>query len=93
MNYLFKAFKMNSLRELQYARNKYREVVNDIEVIGDKLEAQFSDYKIAKDLWTEFQFNYIIKEVEMSWDKNSFYLFKLKYVLNVDDETIKRKQK
>lgn len=93
MNYLFKAFKMNSLRELQYARNKYREVVNDIEVIGDKLEAQFSDYKIAKDLWTEFQFNYIIKEVEMSWDKNSFYLFKLKYVLNVDDETIKKKTK
>lgn len=93
MNYLFKAFKMNSLRELQYARNKYREVVEDIEVIGDKLEAQFSDYKIAKDLWTEFQFDYIIKEVEMSWDKNSFYLFKLKYVLNVDDETIKKKTK
>nr|DAZ31062.1 MAG TPA: hypothetical protein [Caudoviricetes sp.] len=35
MNYLFKAFKQNSIRELQYARNKYREIVDDVEALGD----------------------------------------------------------
>lgn len=93
MNYLFKAFKMNSLRELQYARNKYREIVDDVEILGDQFEDISSDYKITKDLWIEFQFNYILKEVEMSWDKNSFYLFKLKYVLELSDTEITKKTK
>lgn len=93
MNYLFKAFKMNSLRELQYARNKYREIVDDVEILGDQFEDISSDYKITKDLWIEFQFNYVLKEVEMSWDKNSFYLFKLKYVLELSDTEITKKTK
>lgn len=93
MNYLFKAFKMNTLRELQYARNKYREIVDDVEILGDQFEDVSSDYKITKDLWIEFQFNYILKEVEMFWDKNSFYLFKLKYVLELSDDEIKKKTK
>ena len=93
MNYLFKAFKQNSIRELQYARNKYREIVDDVEILGDQFEDISSDYKITKDLWIEFQFNYVLKEVEMSWDKNSFYLFKLKYVLELSDTEITKKTK
>lgn len=93
MNYLFKAFKMNTLRELQYARNKYREIVDDVEILGDQFESSQSDYKIVKDLWLEFQFNYILKEVEMYCDKNTFYLYKLKYVMGLADDEILKKTK
>lgn len=93
MNYLFKAFKQNSIRELQYARNKYREMVDDVEALGDQFESSPTDYKIAKDLWIEFQFNYILREVELMFDKKDFYLFKLKYVLQLPDAEILKKTK
>lgn len=93
MNYLFKAFKQNSIRELQYARNKYREIVDDVEALGDQFEGGQTDYKIAKDLWIEFQFNYLLREVELMFDKKDFYLFKLKYVLQLPDEEIAKKTK
>lgn len=93
MNYLFKAFKQNSIRELQYARNKYREIVDDVEALGDQFESGQADYKIAKDLWIEFQFNYLLREVELMFDKKDFYLFKLKYVLQLPDEEIAKKTK
>lgn len=93
MNYLFKAFKQNSIRELQYARNKYREIVDDVEALGDQFESRQTDYKIAKDLWIEFQFNYLLREVELMFDKKDFYLFKLKYVLQLPDEDIAKKTK
>ena len=95
MNYLFKAFKMNSIRELEYARNKYRDYPEDIQTLYETyLSKEHSvDYKITKDIWTEFQFNYILKEVELMWDKNTFYLFRLKYVLNLSDDEIRKKSK
>lgn len=93
MNYLFKAFKQNSIRELQYARNKYREIVDDVEALGDQFESGQTDYKIAKDLWIEFQFNYLLREVELMFDKKDFYLFKLKFVLQLPDEEIAKKTK
>lgn len=93
MNYLFKAFKQNSIRELQYARNKYREIVDDVEALGDQFESRQTDYKIAKDLWIEFQFNYLLREVELMFDKKDFYLFKLKFVLQLPDEEIAKKTK
>lgn len=93
MNYLFKAFKQNSIRELQYARNKYREMVDDVEALGDQFESSQTDQKIAKDLWIEFQFNYILREVELMFDKKDFYLFKLKYVLQLSDAEILKKTK
>lgn len=93
MNYLFKAFKQNSIRELQYARNKYREMVDDVEALGDQFESSQTDYKIAKDLWIEFQFNYILREVELMFNKKDFYLFKLKYVLQLPDAEILKKTK
>lgn len=93
MNYLFKAFKQNSIRELQYARNKYREIVDDVEALGDQFESRQTDYKIAKDLQIEFQFNYLLREVELMFDKKDFYLFKLKYVLQLSDEEIAKKTK
>lgn len=94
-NYLFKAFKMNSIRELQYARNKNRDEVEDINVLYETyLNKQHSaSYKIAKDLWTDFQVNYIARVVEYNWDKNTFYLFKLKFILQLDDDQIKKKSK
>ena len=94
-NYLFKAFKMNSIRELQYARNKNRDEVEDINILYETyMNKQHSaEYKIASDLWTDFQVNYIARTVEFNWDKNTFYLFKLKFILQLDDDQIKKKSK
>lgn len=94
-NYLFKAFKMNSIRELQYARNKNRDEVEDINILYETyMNKQHSaEYKIAKDLWTDFQVNYIARTVEFNWDKDTFYLFKLKFILQLDDDQIKKKSK
>ena len=94
-NYLFKAFKMNSIRELQYARNKNRDEVEDINILYETyMNKQHSaQYKIASDLWTDFQVNYIARTVEFNWDKNTFYLFKLKFILQLDDDQIKKKSK
>lgn len=94
-NYLFKAFKMNSIRELQYARNKNRDEVEDINVLYEtyKNKQHSAEYKIASDLWTDFQVNYIARTVEFNWDKDTFYLFKLKFILQLDDDQIKKKSK
>lgn len=92
-NYLFKALKTNYIRELEYVRNRDRVIVDDIEVLADTYEMELSDVKIAKDLWLEFQFDYMLKEIEMVFDKKSFYLFKLKWVLQLDDKEILAKTK
>ena len=94
-NYLFKAFKMNSIRELQYARNKNRDEVEDINILYETYmnKQHGAEYKIASDLWTDFQVNYIARTVEFNWDKSTFYLFKLKFILQLDDDQIKKKSK
>lgn len=94
-NYLFKAFKMNSKRELQYARNKNRDEVEDIGVLYEQYmnTKKSSDYKIVYDLWTEFQINYITRQVELYFDKDTFYLYKLKYILQLDDDKIRKRSK
>lgn len=95
LNYLFKAFKMNSIRELQYARNKNRDEVEDIGLLHEQFmnSQKSADYKIVYDLWTEFQFNYITRQVELYFDKSAFYLFKLKYILQLDDDKIRKKSR
>lgn len=95
LNYLFKAFKMNSIRELQYARNKNRDEVEDIGALHEQFmnSQKSADYKIVYDLWTEFQFNYITRQVELYFDKSAFYLFKLKYILQLDDDKIRKKSR
>lgn len=95
LNYLFKAFKMNSIRELQYARNKNRDEVEDIGALHEQFmnSQKSAEYKIVYDLWTEFQFNYITRQVELYFDKSAFYLFKLKYILQLDDDKIRKKSR
>lgn len=95
LNYLFKAFKMNSIRELQYARNKNREEVEDVGLLHEQFmnSQKSADYRIVYDLWTEFQFNYITRQVELYFDKSAFYLFKLKYILQLEDDKIRKKSR
>lgn len=95
LNYLFKAFKMNSIRELQYARNKNREEVEDVGLLHEQFmnSQKSADYKIVYDLWTEFQFDYITRQVELYFDKSAFYLFKLKYILQLEDDKIRKKSR
>lgn len=92
-NYLFKAFKMNSIREKTYARNQYRDEVEDINVVYETyMNKQHSEeYKAITDLWEEFQMNYILKWVDYNFTKPFSYLFRLKFVLQLPEKEIKQK--
>lgn len=94
-NYLFKALNMNYKREREYARNKYRDQVEDInDVYETYLNKQPTvDYKMVNELWTDFQIDYILKWVDFSFDKKSSYLFRLKFVLCMSDADIRKKSK
>ena len=94
-NYLFKALINNYKRELQYARVKNREEVEDINLVYERyLNQQHTvEYKIASDLLKEFQWNYCLEMAEKYCDSDDFYVFRLQYVLEWDDEKIKKKTK
>lgn len=90
-NYLFKAFKMNTMRESQYARVKYREEVEDINILYETYLSgeKSTEYKIVSDLLREFEWNYCLEMAEKYCE--DFYAFKLKYVLGWEDDKIKKK--
>ena len=94
-NYLFKALINNYKRELQYARVKNREEVEDINSVYERyLNQQHTvEYKIASDLLKEFQWNYCLEMAEKYCDSDDFYVFRLQYVLEWDDDKIKKKTK
>lgn len=94
-NYLFKALINNYKRELQYARVKNREEVEDINLVYERyLNQQHTvEYKIVSDLLKEFQWNYCLEMAEKYCDSDDFYVFRLQYVLEWDDDKIKKKTK
>ena len=94
-NYLFKALINNYKRELQYARVKNREEVEDINSVYERyLNQQHTvEYKIASDLLKEFQWNYCLEMAEKYCDSDDFYVFRLQYVLEWDEDKIKKKTK
>lgn len=94
-NYLFKALINNYKRELQYARVKNREEVEDINLVYERyLNQQHTvEHKIASDLLKEFEWNYCLEMAEKYCDSDDFYVFRLQYVLEWDDDKIKKKTK
>lgn len=88
-NYFFKSFKMNIMREKQYARNQKR----DLNVEADDVDVMYEDWtnnnkedartKIVSDMWKDFSCLYIMMLVEDNWDDEHFYLFRLKHLCNM----------
>lgn len=88
-NYFFKSFKMNLMREKQYARNQKR----DLNVEADDVDVMYEEWtnnnkedartKIVSDMWKDFSCLYIMMLVEDNWDDEHFYLFRLKHLCNM----------
>lgn len=88
-NYFFKSFKMNIMREKQYARNMKR----DLNVEADDVDVMYEEWcnnnkedsrtKILSDMWKDFSCLYIMMLVEDNWDDEHFYLFRLKHLCNM----------
>ena len=88
-NYFFKSFKMNLMREKQYARNMKR----DLNVEADDVDVMYEEWtnnnkedartKILSDMWKDFSCLYIMMLVEENFDDERFHLFKLKHLCNM----------
>ena len=88
-NYFFKSFKMNIMREKQYARNQKR----DLNVEADDVDVMYEEWtnnnkedartKILSDMWKDFSCLYIMMTVEENFDDEHFYLFRLKHLCNM----------
>lgn len=84
LNYFFKSFKTNTLREKMYARNQKR----DLNVQGDDLYQLYENWyndnnvseidKLVSDLYKDFAAVYICQLVEKEFDSEHFNLFRMK---------------
>lgn len=85
--YFFQSLKMNIKRETQYARNQKR----DANVTSDNIHTLYEGWynenmtstriKLLNDLYKDFSVLYICKMVEMNFDEEHFYLFRVKYLV------------
>lgn len=81
-NYFFMSFKINTLRESQYSRNQKRD--NNIINLSGVYEAWYNansnteKEKLINDLRKDFFTLYLMHKAEEAFDKESFYLFRLK---------------
>lgn len=93
-NYFFMAFRQNTKREEQYARNANRTMVDNetLQFLYEKWmnTKETAMEKIAKDLYKDFVTLYIMHLVETNFDYEHFHLFKLKTL--VEGMTYKKLQ-
>lgn len=84
-NYLFKAFKTNTMRETQYSRNAKRD--SNVENVGELFEEWYnssnitSQEKLLKDLRTDYTALYLLDKVDMEYGSELSHIFTLKYYL------------
>ena len=80
-NYMFISFKVNTLREKQYARNQKRDgnVINLSGAYEAFKNTELTEQeKLKSDLYKDFATLYLLHKAEQQFDQESFYLFKLK---------------
>ena len=80
-NYMFISFKINTLRETQYARNQKRDgnVINLTGAYEKHKNSELTEQeKLKSDLYKDFATLYLLHKAEQQFDQESFYLFKLK---------------
>lgn len=88
-SYFFQSLKMNIKRESQYARETKR----DKNISSDNIHQLYEDFyntnsmssneKLLSDLYKDFAILYICKQVEMNFDNEYYYLFRIKYLTNI----------
>lgn len=86
-NYFFISFKMNLKREKQYARVQKR----DANITSDNINQVYEDFlmqnsndertKLVNDLFIDFSTIFILHLVEEHFDADTYYLFRLKYLI------------
>lgn len=95
-SYFFISLKMNIKREGMYARNQKRDMNYTSEKLATQYEAWYnstnedSRNKLISDLYKDFAVLYIMKRVELEFDSERFYLFRMKYL--IPDMTYKKLQ-
>ena len=80
-NYFFIAFKVNTLREKQYARNQKRDgnVINLTGAYEKHKNSELTEQeKLKSDLYKDFATLYLLHKAEQNFDQESFNLFKQK---------------
>ena len=97
LNYTFIAFKINTLREPMYARNKKR----NLNITDDAgLNALYEDFlegeitqreKLVADLFKDFAVIYILHQVEEHFDPEHFKLFQMKFLGDMTFKELRRK--
>lgn len=82
-NYIFKSFKMNIVRETQYARNRLK----DSNISSDELKDKYEEYKQSQptleqkeqdDLFQDYLIHYILNKVENNFNLIDYRLFTIK---------------
>lgn len=96
LNYTFIAFKINTLREPQYARNKKRNLnVEDGDLntlYEDFLEGEITQReKLVGDLFKDFAVIHILHLVEEHFDPEHFKLFQMKFLGDMTFKELRRK--
>ena len=80
-NYTFMSFKINMLRDKQYARNLKRDnnIINLTGAYSEYLDSLLTqEEKLKSDLYKDFACLYLMNKVEENFDNEHFYLFRLK---------------
>jgi len=80
-NYTFMSFKINMLRDKQYARNQKRDnnIINLAGAYSEYLNSLLTqEEKLKSDLRKDFACLYLMNKVEENFDNEHFYLFRLK---------------
>lgn len=87
-NYMFKSFKMNNLRQYQYANHSKRDYnIINIQELHELHEHNLSEArkdfesKVKKDLYNDYCIINILKLVEEEFDSIDYYCFRLKYLI------------
>ena len=79
--YTFMSFKINTMREGEYARNQKRDLnVTNINEANERYKSSLltQEEKLKSDLYKDFATLYLMKKVESNFDNEHFYLFRLK---------------
>lgn len=86
-SYFFQALKQNIKRSKQYAYVQKK----DANITSDNVHLLYEEWsnanktsakeKLASDLYKDFAVLYILKMVELNFDEECFYLFRLKYLM------------
>lgn len=84
--YFFMAFKTNTKRENQYARNAKKDsnIQNLSELQEMYLNSKLTDKeKLKSDLFKDFSCIYLLKKIEQNFPQSDYHLFKLKLFENL----------